>query len=674
LAAVVTIFAAPPLTDWTQRTMPPKLLLVTPPLVQLNTPYPATCVLTAAMRRRGVPTVQADAGLALVLRLVSSTGVQRILDALAATPKGTRARPAVAHLREHGAAYVRLADRVVALLQGRDASLVHRIAARRLLPEGPRFAGLGPPGQEQEYLDWAFGSLGTSDRARTFATLFVEEVCDAVAQGLDPHFSLARYGESLARRLPRIDPLLEELAHPERLTAQLLREVTVELLEAHSPDVVGITVPFPGTVLGALRMARTIREVRPQTRVVWGGGWVNTELRELREPALFDYVDAVSYDDGEQPLACLLEHFAGRRARSGLLRARTRERGEVVWSSTPDEQDAPFRAAATPTYDGLPLADYLGLIDQLNPMNRLWSDTRWNKLAVAHGCYWRQCTFCDTSLDYIKRYEPLDARVLVDQIETLIGETGARGFHFVDEAAPPKVLRAMCQELRRRGVDISFWGNIRFEKAFTRELCQLLARAGCIAVSGGLEAAHDRLLGLVNKGITVAQVARVTRAFQDAGIRVHAYLIYGFPTETAQETIDSLEYVRQLFAAGCLDSAFWHRLAVTAHAPLGLAPERFGIRLAPAGPITFARNELAFEDPTGVDHDLLGGGLHRAVYNYSHGLGMDEEVHRWFGARVPWPTVPADFIARALAKAQTTDKEKRGREHATKYLEKKSRK
>jgi hypothetical protein len=629
--------------------MPPKLLLVTPPLVQLNTPYPATCVLTAAMRRRGVPTVQADAGLALVLRLLSSAGVRRILDALAAAPRATRARPAVAHLRAHGAAYVRLADRVVALLQGRDGSLVHRIAARQLLPEGPRFSDLGPPGQEQEYLDWAFGSLGTSDRARYFATLFVEDVADAVEQGLDPCFALARYGESLALRLPRIDPLLQELAHPERLTAQLLRAVTVELLETHAPDVVGMTIPFPGTVLGALRMARTIREVRPRTKIVWGGGWVSTELRELREPRLFDFVDAVVYDDGEQPLAGLLEHFDGRRDRRRLLRARTRVRGKVVWSSVPGEPEAPFRAAATPTYDGLPLADYLGLIDQLNPMTRLWSDTRWNKLAVAHGCYWRRCSFCDTSLDYIERYEPQDARTLVDQIEALIAETGARGFHLVDEAAPPKVLRALGQELLRRGVDISFWGNVRFEKAFTPELCRLLARAGCIAVSGGLEAAHDRLLGLLNKGVTVAQVARVTRAFQDAGIRVHAYLIYGVPTETTQETVDSLEYVRQLFVAGCLDSAFWHRLAVTAHAPLGREPERFGIRLAPEGPAPFARNELAFVDPTGVDHDRLGAGLHRAVYNYGRGLGLDEDVRRWFGARVPRPTVPAGFIARALA-------------------------
>jgi hypothetical protein len=629
--------------------MPPTLLLVTPPLVQLNTPYPATCALTAAMRRRGVPAVQADAGLALVLRLLSSAGVRRILAALAAAPPAARARPAVAHLRAHGAAYVRLADRVLALLQGRDLSLVHRVANRQLLPEGPRFTGLGPPGEEQEYLDWAFGTLGTTDRARYFATLFVEELCDAVEQGLDPHFSLARYGESLGASLPRIDPLLEELAHTERLTAQVLRDVTLELLAAHAPEVVGMTVPFPGTVLGALRMARTIREARPQTKIVWGGGWVSTELRELREPRLFDWVDALVYDDGEQPLACLLELFAGRRDRARLLRTRTRVDGEVVLTSVADEPDVPLRAAATPTYDGLPLGDYLGLIDQLNPMNRLWSDTRWNKLAVAHGCYWQKCTFCDTSLDYINRYEPQEAVALVDQIEALIAETGGRGFHLVDEAAPPKVLRGMAEELLRRGVDISFWGNIRFEKAFTPELCQLLARAGCIAVSGGLEAAHDRLLGLINKGVTVAQVARVTHTFQAAGIRVHAYLIYGFATETVQETVDSLEYVRQLFAAGCVDSAFWHRLAVTAHAPLGLAPERFGIRLAPAAPTTFARNELAFEDPTGVDHDRLGAGLRRAVYNFMRGLGMDEDVRSWFEGRVPRTTVPEDFIARALA-------------------------
>jgi radical SAM superfamily enzyme YgiQ (UPF0313 family) len=208
--------------------------------------------------------------------------------------------------------------------------------------------------------------------------------------------------------------------------------------------------------------------------------------------------------------------------------------------------------------------------------------------------------------------------------------------------------------LLARDVAITWWGNIRFEKTFTRELAELLARSGCVAVSGGLEVASDRLLERMCKGVTVAQVARVTHAFTEAGIMVHAYLMYGFPTETTQETIDALERVRQLFAEGCLQSAFWHRFAATVHSPIGKSPELFGIRLKPGASGGFARNEVGFDDPTPTDHDMLGVGLRKAIYNYMHGLGLEDDVRAWFprgrGGKVPKTTVPPDLIRRALAR------------------------
>jgi hypothetical protein len=340
-----------------------------------------------------------------------------------------------------------------------------------------------------------------------------------------------------------------------------------------------------------------------------------------------------------------------------------RENGRVVLKTDASARDVPHTETGTPTYAGLPLDRYVSLFEMLNPMHRLWSDGRWNKLTLAHGCYWKKCTFCDVSLPYIGRYEAASADLIVDRIEQLVAETGDTGFHFVDEAAPPAMLRALSERLLARGVAITWWGNIRFEKTFTPALCDLMARAGCIAVTGGLEVASNRLLALMQKGVTVEQVARVTRAFTDAGVMVHAYLMYGFPTETEQETVDALERVRQLFDEGCIQSAFWHRFAATVHSPIGLAPKKYGIRVfkerAP-----FARNELPFEDPTGTDHDLLGEGLRKALYNYMHGVGLDLDVRSWFsGARprsasparprphrrqVPTTQVPADLIANAL--------------------------
>jgi hypothetical protein len=294
------------------------------------------------------------------------------------------------------------------------------------------------------------------------------------------------------------------------------------------------------------------------------------------------------------------------------------------------------------------LDQYISAIEIVNPMHSLWSDGRWNKLTMAHGCYWGKCTFCDISLDYIKLYEPITASLLCDRMEEMIHQTGTNGFHFVDEAAPPALMRALALEIIKRKLIVSWWTNIRFEKSFTRDLCLLLKASGCIGVSGGLEVASDRLLELIQKGITVAQVARVNKHFTEAGIMVHAYLMYGFPTQTAQETIDSLEMVRQLFEAGILQSAFWHQFAMTAHSPVGLNPEKYKVKKMTEVIGSFANNDIVHTDPTGADHDTFSFGLKKSLLNFMHGTCLDFPLQKWFDFKVPKTSVPTDYIAKVL--------------------------
>jgi radical SAM superfamily enzyme YgiQ (UPF0313 family) len=455
----------------------------------------------------------------------------------------------------------------------------------------------------------------------------------------------------LAGSQPSFDPLADALAAVPTRVDRRLQELTQAAIDRHQPQLVLLSVPFPGSVYAAFRIAQTIKQNNPQIKIVLGGGFVNTELRELTDSRVFDFVDFITLDAGERPLLAIIDHLLGRRSAERLVRTFIRHtEGKVQYQNWP-EPDVPFEEIGTPTWIGLPLDRYLSLLDMLNPMHRLWSDGRWNKLTIAHGCYWKKCSFCDVSLDYISRYETASASLLVDRIELIIAETGQTGFHFVDEAAPPKVLKALAEELIRRKVTISWWGNIRFEKTFTPELAELLADSGCIAMSGGLEVASDRLLKLMQKGVSVEQVAQVTRGFTDAGILVHAYLMYGFPTQTVQDTVDALEYVRQLFENGCIQSGFFHRFTCTVHSPVGKDPAAYGITLQPLPPIGFAKNDVAFTDPTGVDHDLLGQGLRKAIYNYMHGIALDDDVRNWFDlprGQVPKATVAKNRIARAL--------------------------
>ncbi len=630
-----------------------KVLSLIPPMTQLNTPYPSTAYITGFLRSRGINAVQEDLALALVLGFFTAQGLGRV-HAQAIGLKDEFRSASVNYFLDHFLAYQLTIERVIAFLQGGDNTLSHRINGRDFLPEGPRFNALDAydDGESSDSLAWAFGALGSHDRARHLATLYLNDLSDVLRDAVDERFEFVRYGESLASSQPTFDPLANALAAEPTLMDVTLCELTAKVIRQHQPNLILLSVPFPGAMYASLRIAQTIKLNWPDIKIAMGGGYVNTELRELTEPRLFDFIDFISLDAGERPLLAIMDHLLGKRSVERLVRTFVRTEAHQVKLMSWPEPDVPFEEVGTATWDGLPLNSYLSLLDMLNPMHRLWSDGRWNKLTVAQGCYWKKCSFCDISLDYISRYETASASLLVDRIETIIAETGQTGFHFVDEAAPPKMLKALAQELIRRQVFISWWGNIRFEKTFTPELAALLAKSGCIALSGGLEVASDRLLALMKKGVSVAQVANVTKGFAESGILVHAYLMYGFPTQTVQETVDALEVVRQLFENGCIHSGFFHRFTCTVHSPVGLNPEEYGITLETLAPITFAKNDIGFIDPSGVDHDLLGLGLKKAIYNYMHGLGFEEDVRVWFKGiikNLPKSTIPRQKLAKILS-------------------------
>ena len=633
------------------------VLLMTPPMTQLNTPYPATAYLTGFLRSQGYEAVQRDPAIELFLEMMTQPGLdimrQHVEDHFAEFDDDELPDVIYTFLAEFDR-YRLCVEPAIRFLQGKDPSLAMRINSRRFLPEGPAFETIAQmEAVSGDVLKSAFGDLGVQDKAKYLATLFINDLSAVITQGVDPYFEVSRYGERLAAANPSFDDLYNTLMSEPTFSSEILEQLVEVYLEETQPSVVALTVPFPGNMLGALRIAQTCKELAPDLPVVMGGGFINTELRALKDPRVFEFVDFICVDDGERPFLTLLEYFDGERDVDDLVRTyflAQDQDGEpfVYFSDNKALHDIPQTDVGAPIYDGLPLDDYLALCEMLNPMHRIWSDGRWNKLTIAHGCYWKKCSFCDVSLDYIERYDYAGADILVDRIEQLIEETGQTGFHFVDEAAPPKALFAMAERLIERGVVISWWGNIRFEKTFTPEKCQLLADSGCIAVSGGLEVASDRLLKLMKKGVSVEQVARVTKGFSDAGILVHAYLMYGFPTQTEQETVDALEMVRQMMAQGCFQSAYWHRFAATIHSPIGINPEEYGITLAERPETLFAENDVDFFDPTGTDHDMLGNGLRKALYNYMHGIGYDQPMSFWFDRPVARTNVRHDLISNAF--------------------------
>jgi hypothetical protein len=617
-----------------------KVFLITPPFTQLNTPYPATAYIKGFLNTKNITSFQADLGIEVILALFSKQG---LVDLFAQIEKSNKTlsenAQRIVALKEH---YIHSIEAVILFLQGKNPTLAHLICQEDFLPEAGRFAQLYD-------LDWAFGSMGTQDKAKHLATLYLEDLSDLIMECVDPHFGFSRYAERLGRSANSFDELYTALQADFTYIDEISLKILRGGIEKVQPQVVAFSVPFPGNLYSAFRCGQWLKKHHPHIKVVMGGGFANTELRSLSDARVFEFFDFISLDDGEAPFENLLEHIDGKRPVELLKRTFTLLNGKVEYINNSFTKDYKQADVGTPDYSDLLLDKYISVIEIVNPMHRMWSDGRWNKLTMAHGCYWGKCTFCDISLDYIKLYEPVAANILCDRIEELIAQTNQNGFHFVDEAAPPALMRALALEIIRRKLTVSWWTNIRFEKSFTKDLCRLLKASGCIGISGGLEVASDRLLELIEKGVTVAQVAQVTRNFTEAGIMVHAYLMYGFPTQTAQETIDSLEMVRQMFEIGILQSGFWHQFAMTAHSPVGLNPEKFGVKKETNAIGSFANNDIVHIDPKGTDHDAYSYGLKKSLLNYMYGIGFEMPLQDWFDFKVPRTKIASNYIENALA-------------------------
>lgn len=599
------------------------ILLIQPPLTQLNTPYPAITHLTGFLRSKSIDAEQCDIGIELIDRLFTRENLAKIFAQAEEicgfgtekhTSKNTR------KILNNKYLYINKVEDVIAFLRGKKQSNATLFSRSDFWEGMPRL-------EADEELEYDYGTAGNYDRAKYLCSLFIKNITDII-QIVDPHFELIRYAEHLCTYIYKFDIIERELHKPHSIVTDLTLNILEEKIEKYKPEYIGFSVPFPGNLLQCIKCAEYIKSHNPQIKTIMGGGYVNTELRKMTDTGVFKYIDFITFDDGELPVLRIVT--GGELVRTATARADSKNKKRVIFCNMDSKENIPFGELPAPTTAGLPMDKYLNFTDSTNPMHRLWSDGKWNKMMLAHGCYWAKCAFCDTTLDYIRRFERCDIGIIVDRMEAMIAETGENGFHFVDEAAPPALLKQLAEEIIKRKLTVSYWTNIRFDRTFTPELCRLLATSGCIAVSGGLEVASPRVLKLINKGVTIESATECIRNLNSNNIMVHTYLMYGFPSQTVNELFDSLGRVRDLFANKLIQSAFWHRYAMTCHSSSGKNPESVNAKAVEQKDNPFANNEIPFIDPLGIDWEQWSEGLNLATYNYMRGTGYDVPLKQWF--------------------------------------------
>jgi hypothetical protein len=621
-----------------------KILLVTPPLTQLNTPYPATVYLKGFLNKQNIPSLQVDLGITLFLKVFSKSELNKLFEiAECNSHQFTDNTQRIIQLK---AKYISTIDLVIAYLQKKDITAGYNICKKGFLPQASRFTSY-------HQMEWIFEPNNIHEKASFLATLYLEDMADFIQEAICPFFEFSKYGEKLVLSNPEFNLLEKNVENSNDPISKLTKNIFKTIIENYRPEFICFTIPFPGNMFSALICGKVIKDHHPDIKVIFGGGYVSTELRQLSDHRIFKYTDFIVLDRGE---SALLDILAGK---TELTNTFYFKNNQLNFLNSKISEKYPYYQMGDPDFSDLNLNQYLSLTDSLNPMHRLWSDGQWNKISLAYGCYWARCSFCDTHLKYINCFEPTPVKHLIATIKNIIKQTCHTGFHFVDEAAPVELLRDLALQLLKENISITWWTNIRFEKGFTRDLCRLLAASGCIGVSGGIEVANDRLLKKIKKGVTIKQATQVLHHYKKSGIHVHAYLMYGFPTQTEQETIDALEIVRQLFKNNLIQSAYWHRFTLTVHSDIYHQPDKYQIQIPNMQPNLFANNDVPFVDLYGCQHENFSFGLKKALFNYMNGIGFDFNLQEWFDFKIPKPQIHSNQIKKLIKALHNKEEDQR---------------
>ncbi|MBO5731062.1 MAG: radical SAM protein [Treponema sp.] len=656
------------------------VLIIQPPLVQLNTPYPAGAYLKAFFSEVKAQKPQWNLGeirwvegcnllfhqifCKKGLRHVFASSEKQALQQADQWEKAGRHNEAfnVRRYLSQQDGWIHWIDSIVAILQGCQRELCHEFVASPAVPRG----------QRMENFLAGLESLPSVDDAVILASLALADLADFIGAFFDPSFELVRYGESLATSHKGFQAVEEGLASPvlqdfyRPIVNQLLQEYGV--LEENQRLLLCVSCPFPGTLAAALFTCKKFKEaLGNKVFVALGGGYVNTELRQVREPALASYLDALSYDRGYGSYWDFFSQVMELDGGDGYFPAEIKnhsiykmkffggdafvDQGALQKTEVVAVEDD-FTARLAPDYSDIDFSQYPRLADSTNSMHRLWSDGAWLKAYLAHGCYWHQCAFCDTSLDYVCSYKKVAVKELYKRLAAQAQDSGVCGVHLVDEAAPPAALRDFALENVKASRPLVFWGNIRYEKVFSRDLADVLSHGGLRAVSGGIEIACGTGLDAVKKGTDLQSIVSACAAFKEAGILTHAYMIYGYWQESPQMLIDSMETLRQLFASGLLDSAFWHKFVLTRHSRAfqewksGLYPDLQPLGLDEGEDSIFASNDLGF---AGEEKSAkYGEPLNLALSAWMHGEDLEIPVTKWFPFAMPRPSVAPDLVEQAI--------------------------
>lgn len=408
---------------------------------------------------------------------------------------------------------------------------------------------------------------------------------------------------------------LKELCADRRLNpfVRFYERKLLGLIEAEA-GMIALSVNSFSQVVPALTLAAMLREelaALPAARrphLTLGGNFFS-RLREslVGKPGFFAaFTDSLCIGEGERTIVELAA--AVERGEEGAL-------GEVPnllylgdggrVESSPTAPNYRMEEMAFQELEGLPLDRYL-------------APERVVCLRASKGCYWGQCSFCDSH--HGLEQDSVEVERVIAEMRHLRDRHGVRHFEFVDQCISPASLSTLADGLLAAGLGVRWFCNARTEPGFTPELLERVHRAGNTMIMWGVESASPRLLKLMRKGVHVERRLDILRASSAAGIWNFAYVFFGFPTETeaeAQATIDLIRHHTDIIHA-------YGRSVFTLgkHSPLMKDPAQVGILCVVEDTEDLSTN-LTYEVASGLRADDLAKVSARCLAQCQEAYGGD---------------------------------------------------
>ncbi len=295
-------------------------------------------------------------------------------------------------------------------------------------------------------------------------------------------------------------------------------------------DILGISITSVEQIIPGLTLAHLVKKHRKDIHITVGGS-VFTKLVDRLEKngsPIFKFVDSFIVHEGETPLLRLVQELRGGKDLTKVPNLVYEVEGKVQVNRPFAKEE--LNALPTPDFDGLPLDLYL-------------SPERVLPIMGSRGCYWERCAFCSIPFDHMD-FHVRYAENVVNDVKKLKEKYNCNYFFFTDEALPINFMKTFAGKIVEQELNIQWTGELKFEKSLLKEnRMELLYRSGCRKLIFGLESYNQRVLDSMKKGVELEVVDKTTEECLRIGIAMHFYLICGFPTETREEVMDSVNFV-----------------------------------------------------------------------------------------------------------------------------------